>query len=54
MPAPESQLPSERNALIEAHFRNRVLELLVEAAPLSQVLETLLCAHFWLQPARLL
>ena len=53
MPAPESQLPSERNALIEAHFRNRVLELLVEAAPLSQVLETLLCGIEQVRPGAL-
>ena len=53
MPAPDSHAIPEMSIPGDAHFRNRVLELLVQAAPLPQILETLLLGLEQLRPGAL-
>jgi diguanylate cyclase (GGDEF)-like protein/PAS domain S-box-containing protein len=53
MPVSDSHVPPELHIPGDVHFRNRVLELLVQAAPLPQILETLLLGLEQIRPGAL-
>ena len=53
MSASDSHFPSEPSIPVDGHFRSRVLELLVQSAPLPQILETLLLGLERVRPGAL-